>query len=240
VVGGQLWRSCGGETVVSLFVCSVALRLIYVSVFASVYFLLTPSRMLRTLHKPHRGIPLAGGKDMLVPKENLEEQHSLLSLIRPGISSMVEFPSAGHLDFTLTMSDDIIAHVLEQIDTVVPAAESAAPRARGSADASAMRPPLSDSLRADARTNPTDAEGESRAPSSLPRTTSMQGPPELLQLAATARARLAEYEADGGLQRWIPAREAARRHPWMFGLTKLDIALEGLDAEARQMRLAPP
>jgi hypothetical protein len=179
---------------------------------------------------------------MLVPKENLEEQHSLLSLIRPGISSMVEFPSAGHLDFTLTMSDDIIAHVLEQIDTVVPAAESASARARGSADAGATHSPLHEtgSVRADARTYPTEAEGEAGTSSTRPLTNSMQGPPELLHLAATARARLAEYEADGGLQRWIPAREAARRHSWMFGLTKLDIAFEGLDAEARQMRLAPP
>jgi hypothetical protein len=176
---------------------------------------------------------------MLVPKENLQEQHSLLSLIRPGISSMVEFPSAGHLDFTLTMSDDIIAHVLEQIDTVVPAAESAGSRARGNGDTGAMHSPLheTDRLRADAGASHAE---QSSAPSSRPRTPSRQGPPELLQLAATARTRLAEYEADGGMQRWIPAREAARRHPWMFGLTKLDIALEGLDVEARQMRLAPP
>lgn len=208
------------------------------------------------------GLPIhivAGGKDMLVPKQNLHETHALLNLIFDGSEgsssarssarsssggggpscTLTEFPSAGHLDLTLTRDDEIISHVLQEIDYTATAAAPTTPAGGGTGSSS--------SLRADegART--------------------YGGPDDILGLASFAKRRLREYlvdaaattattadgdgkdGADGSdkithlspLQggRWIPAKEAARRHRWIMGLTNAEIVMEALDAEAVELGL---
>lgn len=59
---------------------------------------------------------VAGGRDLLVPVANVEEQYALINMVTPGLASLKEFDDAGHLDFTLTLADEIISHVLEQLD----------------------------------------------------------------------------------------------------------------------------
>lgn len=191
------------------------------------------------------------------------------------VSSMLTFPRAGHLDFSLTISDAIISHILEEIDSAAAEAEDEADadskercvgaaektcsdRVRGSAASAALR-------RRNGRTpaNATTAAGTSPAPAALAAGVSDHTPsfapeadaagdatgessasigldPDVRDIAHRAVDRLSEYYADGGGSgRWRPARECALRHRWLFGLTKLDVALEALDAEAREMGLAP-
>ena len=60
---------------------------------------------------------VAGGKDVLIPVANVEEQHALICLIHgPGASTLRTMDDAGHLDFTLTLSDELIRHVLQQLE----------------------------------------------------------------------------------------------------------------------------
>lgn len=182
-------------------------------------------------------------------------------------STMLTFPRAGHLDFSLTISDAIISHILEEIDSTSTAATFAA-------TAPLPAPGPASGPTAAAQTHP-DATADTDFDPIL----GLE--PDVRDIAHTAVRRLAEYYADGGgsgvtaavepevagaartgsgpgpgagagtataaggsgpaaPSRWRPARECALRHRWLFGLTKLDVALEALDAEAREMGLAPP
>jgi pimeloyl-ACP methyl ester carboxylesterase len=171
--------------------------------------------------------------------------------------TLTEFPSAGHLDLTLTTDDEIISHVLQEIDYTAASDPSDSSAEAGEPSAVSSLPSLSGHPASPRHS----ADGVG---------TSYNGPDDILGLAAFAKRRLKEYLQDAfpdGLSsapaaaassagsdsartavpattnvsnlggRWIPAREAAKRHRWIMGLTNAEIVLEALDAEAVELGL---
>lgn len=218
---------------------------------------------------------VAGGRDFLVPPANLEEQYALFNMVRPGIATLREFTQAGHLDFTLTLADDIISHVLEELAATVPRVAAGLPpvppaprdfstlyaaaaaaattaatvpdRARGGGatvqrdfgvrewgDAILAAPPIQHQLHrlatvACARAHSLPSNAVVTAP-----------PPPPIPPAAShlAHAPPASRWAVG--VPWRPAAVAAVDYPWLAGFTKWEAAWQGMDAEARELGLAPP
>jgi pimeloyl-ACP methyl ester carboxylesterase len=209
---------------------------------------------------------VAGGNDQLIPLANIEETHALINLMRPGLATMTEFENFGHLDFTLSLDDGIITHVLRHLEPT--AAEL---RAAG-------RPPGGDSRTGDEQPNPAAVPAVhhavllGRAPAASAGGTGagssgaappggrggggggggevhyFDAPPSAASPTQVAHSSLAHdafarvrdgYHGDwaAALPVWRPARECAAQYPWLNGFTKLDLVMDGLDAEAREMGL---
>ncbi len=146
---------------------------------------------------------VAGGRDALIPVENVRHQYEVMAALKPELVSLKVFETAGHLDFTLSLDDTIISYTLQQLE-----------------------------------------EGATtRVPSSTRRMEAVPMPavsPRAMPMAIAARARLFEGFHDDALAEpplWLPARECVKQYPWLAGFSKLDVVLDGLDAEAKEMGL---
>jgi alpha-beta hydrolase superfamily lysophospholipase len=70
---------------------------------------------------------VAGGLDMLIPPSNLKLQAAAVHAASPGMAGYTEFPTMGHLDFTLGVSDEVISHVMERLDRMTNTTDHALP-----------------------------------------------------------------------------------------------------------------
>jgi pimeloyl-ACP methyl ester carboxylesterase len=187
---------------------------------------------------------VAGANDSLVPPEGIEEQVLLINMIHgcaakgatvPGkssangngkgaVASLREFTDAGHLDFTLTLHDDIIDHVLRHLFPDYCEREEK-PR-------SEERGATVDTEEGCILRNPRRLRKDS------PRLE------RLRQLAAAATERVQRDEAVTAGSPPTPyaasacsARRRALLHPILYGFTKLHVVLNALDEESKEMGL---
>lgn len=189
---------------------------------------------------------VAGGRDHLVPACNVFETHSLLCAIAakycaakqqgaeggeegqgcaPTAAAPVTvklFPESGHLDFTLSLGEgDIVTHVLRALEGKEAASSAAAQGVSGGSypDHAAL---LSPAVRGIV---------EETAKIAVARQLEREG-----TAAAATAASGGKGTATGGAG-WRPARVAAVQFPWLRGFSKLELVLDGLDQEARDMGL---
>jgi len=214
---------------------------------------------------------VAGGKDFLIPVANIEEQHVLINMMTAGatdvhgvnhpkgLSSIKTFDTAGHLQFTLTMDDPLISHVLDELEVPLPEAAAAAQRdtlaastmsasgttAAVAAGAAAGLPDVPPVLHEQpvGAVPPTAAAGAAGSDGSAdywsPPRSVVETPGVLRQLHEyTALGRQKRDEFGASLHDWTPARHRCMMFPWLAGFTKLDVVLDGFDDEAHEMGLA--
>jgi hypothetical protein len=180
---------------------------------------------------------IAGGRDFLVPAANLEEQFALINMIHPGLATMREFDKAGHLDFTLTLADEIISHVLDEIELgfQCPVEVGTPTKGSGSKLPKIAHAPNVEGLAAGGSPKGLPVVQQEEI-FRLPPAISGDGElmRELEQIAETAKARAHRVQKE---VRWRPAREQLILYPWLGSFSKLEAALDGFDQEAREMGL---
>jgi hypothetical protein len=176
----------------------------------------------------------------------------------------------GHLDFTLSLDDGIITHVLRQLSAAPAAATGSEGRAPAAASRRVQQGESEDEAEPDPRAVPyihhevlqpqqprrnTPSAGAAQPGASSaapqPPTRAYDAPPAAAPPAIVAHSSIA-HEAFARLRdgyhgawlaprpTWLPARACVARYPWLAGFTKLDVVLDGLDAEAAEMGLAGP